>query len=212
MDDASTDRSTPIPLIDALRDRRSGRAFEDRHPSDAVVASILDAARWAASGGNGQPWRYVVARRGTDAFDALAATLNPGNATWASTAPLLVLATVQTVRYREGKPPAVNGNARLDLGLSIAQMLVQATALGVMGHVMAGFDAEAAARVVDLPDDHEAPVVVALGYPADPSTLPDDLRARETAPRTRVDASETCFEGRFGRPLPLWERRGSDPA
>lgn len=186
------------PLLRAIADRRSLRAFADRSVSDRQLAVLFEAARWAPSGGNGQPWRFVVTRRGGDAFERLAATLRPGNAAWAPLAPVLLAAAVKTVRDDPGKPVVPNRRALLDLGLALENLLLQAAHDGLTAHPMAGFDAEAASAALGVPDDHQLGVLVALGYPGDPGSLEPEVRAKDERPRRRRALGTIVFEDRWG--------------
>ena len=172
MNDAPDAPNVPAspPLLKAIAARRSLRAFADRPVSDDLLRILFEAVRWAPSSGNGQPWRFVVTRRGSEAHTRLAATLRSGNA-WATRAPVLMLAAVKTVHDAPGKPVRANRRALLDLGLGLENLLLQAGAEGLVGHPMAGFDADAAGRAVGVEGEHEVAVMVALGHPGDPATL-----------------------------------------
>jgi len=177
--------SPPIDLLPAIRSRRSGRAFAPTTVPEEIVERVFQAARWAPSGSNGQPWRFVVTHKGSEAFDRLAATLRPGNA-WAKDAPILFLAVVRTVHLHPDKPPRTNHHALLDLGLALGQLCVQASADGVMTHAMGGFERERAAEAMGVVEPYEVGVVMAMGYSADPATLSEELREREERPRSRL--------------------------
>lgn len=192
----------PAGLIPAVRTRRSLRAFGATPPGDEVLRRLFEAARWAPSGGNGQPWRFVLARAGSEGFERFAATLRPGNA-WAKNAPLLVLAAVKTVHDRPDKPVRPNPRALLDLGLAIQNLLLQATAEGLIAHPMAGFEADAAAEAVGLPERHQAVLMIAVGPPGDPAALPPEVRAKDQLPRQRLPVEQFVFEGTFGAPVDL---------
>jgi nitroreductase len=180
---------TSVALHPLLNERRSPRSFDpDHHLDDDALHALLEAARWAPSSMNRQPWRLVVARRGTDAHDALMRTLNEGNRRWAGNASALVVAIAE--RSRDGQPI---GTAEYDLGLAIAQLTVQAQAMGLHVHQMGGFDTSHAHRLLGLTDDLAPVVVVAVGHRDDPERLPDDLRERETAPRVRRPLAETVL-------------------
>lgn len=195
-----TETATDPNLIPTIRERRSLRAFDPTPPSDAALRRVFEAARWAPSGGNGQPWRFVVARAGSEAFDRLAETLRGGNA-WARSAPVLILAIVKTVHDRPGKPVRVNRRALLDLGLAIENLLLQAAEEGLGTHPMAGFEADQAASVVGMPaEDHQAALMIALGRWGDPSLLDPEVRAKDERPRRRQPLPEMVFDGEFGTP------------
>ncbi len=183
-------------VLPAIRKRRSARAFRPDPVPPEALWRIFEAARWAPSGGNGQPWRFIVSRRGTPGFDALAEALKPGNV-WAKEAPLLVLAVTRRVHLHPTKPPRENRDARLDLGLALGQAFVQAAAEGLTAHAMGGIHLDVAAEAVGLQDPYEVGVMVALGYAADPENLDSSLQAREGKPRTRLPLDVIVMEDRF---------------
>lgn len=179
-------RTTLHPLLD---DRSSPRSFDRAHSlGDDELASLLEAARWAPSSMNRQPWRFAVARRGSALHGRLLDTLKPGNAVWAHAASALVVAIAE--RTRDGRPI---GTADFDLGLSVTQMTVQAHALGLHVHQMGGFDHEAVSRTLGLADGLAPVVVIAVGRRDVPERLPEPLRGREVAPRTRREIDETLL-------------------
>ncbi len=198
-----------FPILDLLRRRWSSRALDLRPLPRATLASVLEAARWAPSSGNGQPWTFLV----FDGADAAAradaeACLESGNA-WAKRAPVLLVAVAQDVRDN-GKP---SSTARFDLGLAVENLLLQSIALGLVAHPMAGFDHDAVRRAFAVPDGHAPIAMIALGYPGDPPALDDRNRERELEPRTRKPLEEIAFAGRWGV---AWRGdespRGSDPS
>lgn len=189
------------PLHDLLRRRWSPRAFADRPVERDKLLSLLEAARWAASSGNGQPWRFIVAtREWPEEYERLFGCLNEGNRKWAHRAPVLLVAIAKLTRD-DGITP--NATARYDLGLAVENLVIQALALDLMVHQMAGINRAAIRETYALPDDCEPVAAIAVGYPGDPAVLPDDLRQRELAPRVRKPLAEFVFTGRFGRPSPL---------
>ncbi|MGA7688668.1 MAG: nitroreductase family protein [Jiangellales bacterium] len=180
-------RTTDLHAL--IADRHSPRSFDPAHElDDESLVTLLEAARWAPSSMNHQPWRLVVARRGTDAHADVFDTLMPGNQRWAGDAAALVVAIAE--HSRDGHPIAT---AQYDLGLAVAQMTTQAQAMGLHVHQMGGFDTTAAREVLSLSDDLVPMVVVAVGRRDVPDRLPDDLRARETAPRSRRPLDETVL-------------------
>ena len=174
--------STTSGIHPLLADRWSTRAFDAAAQLEpAVVERLLEAARWSPSAANTQPWRLAVAPRGTDEHAALLAALAPGNARWAHAASaLLVVAATTTAEDGQVLPWAV-----FDAGQALGHLTVQAAAEGVAVHTMGGFDAGAVRDLYALPEGTDPVVVVALGRLGAVEELPEDLRARETAPRTR---------------------------
>ena len=192
------DRRAPAdhPLLDAIAERWSPRAFDaDRPLTEADMLSVLEAARWAASSSNIQPWRLAWALRGDPAFARLLGCLNTGNAAWAHRAGALLLGCA-AVDKPDGRGP--NRHAAHDLGAALAQLAVQATANGVATHSMAGFDREAARAALAVPEGVEPYTAVALGWPGDPALLDEERRKREAAPRTRLPLAEVAPRGGWG--------------
>ncbi len=184
-----------------VRERWSPRAFADRGLEPADLRSLLQAAQWAPSSYNEQPWAFVVApREEAEEFDRLAGCLVPGNQTWARSAAVLMVAVAKLHFDRNGKP---NRHAAHDLGLAIGQLTTQATALGLSVHQMAGFDAGATRRTYGIPEGWEPMTAIAIGYPGDPESLPDGMRERELAARQRKPLTEFVFAGSWGRTAEL---------
>ncbi len=170
-----------MTLHPLLADRSSPRSFEPDHVlDDAALRCLVEAARWAPSAMNRQPWRFAVARRGTELHAQVMGTLHEGNQRWAGDASALVVALAE--RQRDGQRI---GSADYDLGLAVAQLTVQAHDLGLAVHQMGGFDHAGLTGVLEPGDGVHPVVVIAVGQRADAARLPADLRQRETAPRQR---------------------------
>jgi len=180
-----------------LRERWSPRAFAAAPVPVAELDVLLEAARWAPSSMNEQPWRFVVADRSRDAegHARLVATLSPANVRWASQAPVLALVAAKTDFSQSGKP---NPTALYDAGQAVAMLSVQATAMGLAVHQIGGFDHEAARAALGVPAGIEPIAVLAIGYLGDPDALDPQLRAREIAPRSRRPVSDWAYEGGWG--------------
>ena len=192
---------TRYPINDLIQRRWSPRAFADRAVEPQTLHSLVEAARWAASSFNEQPWAFVVAhKRETEAFQAIADCLVEGNRAWALEAPLLMISVAKLTFDHNGKP---NRHAYHDLGQAVANMLIQATELGLFAHQMAGFSEDKARENLRIPDSHDPVAVIALGYPGDPEELPTKLRDKETEPRSRRGFEEFVFHGVFGEPMPF---------
>ncbi|NHC45276.1 nitroreductase family protein [Motilibacter aurantiacus] len=189
--------ATPPTLHPLLADRWSPRAYDIAHELDeAALHSVLEAARWAPSAVNRQPWRFLVGRRGDATFKGVYDALMPGNQLWAGSASALVVGLAATVDA-EGAPLR---HAPYELGLSVAQLTLQAHALGLHVHQMAGFSDEALLAQFDVPAGYEAFIVLAIGRMGDPEGLPEALRARELAPRERMPLPQIAFSGSWGTP------------
>ncbi len=179
---SSTLPTTAPELHGLLAERRSPRGFATDRPVEAeTLGVLLEAARWAPSANNTQPWRFGVARRGEPAFEALAAALAPGNHVWARHAGALILLAAQTV----GEDGRERPWAVYDTGQAAAHLTVQAQAEGLAVHQMGGFDPAAAAEVFELGDDLRPVVVLAVGWHDPEADLPEPLASRERAPRVR---------------------------
>lgn len=184
------------PLLHAIAERWSPRAFDpDRPLTESDVLPLLEAARWAASSSNLQPWRFAWALRGDAAFSRLLGCLNPGNAAWAHRAGALLLGCA-VLDKPDGRGP--NRHAAHDLGAALAQMAVQAAADGIGMHAMAGFDRDAARAALAVPEGIEPYTAVALGWPGDPSLLDEGRRERERAPRVRLPLAEVAPRSGWG--------------
>jgi nitroreductase len=150
----------------------------------------FEAARWAASSSNEQPWRFLVGRRGDETFKKILDALVPGNQVWAKNAPVLILSVARKHFAHNGH---VNRHYWHDTGAAMANFAVQVTALGLHAHSMAGFDHDKAQAVFAIPDDFETVAVTAVGYLGDPDSLPEGLRKVELSPRQRKELKEFVF-------------------
>ncbi|MFN8169089.1 MAG: nitroreductase family protein [Candidatus Nanopelagicales bacterium] len=191
---------TEVEIHPLLAERWSTRAFDASPLADDEVAALLEAARWAPSAMNHQPWRFLVGRTGAAGPDATHAALLEAkagsNQVWAGRAPLLVAALAR-VEEADGTPRTVGP---YELGLAVAQLTVQAHALGLHVHQVGGFSADAVSAAFDVPSAYRPVVVLAVGRQGDDEHLPDWARERETAPRERLALEEIAFSGSFGTP------------
>src|ERR1700732_2342338 len=192
---------TDFPVHDFIAERWSPRAFSDKLVAPDVLASIFEAARWAPSSSNEQPWAYIVATRDDkDNFEKMLSVLVEFNANWAKSAPVLAIAVAQLAFAKNN---ALNRNAQYDTGAATALLSVEATAQGVAVHQMAGFDPEKARQVFGIPAGWEAIAAIAIGYPGDPASLPQPLKDREMAPLTRKPIAEFVMAGHWGHTAPF---------
>jgi nitroreductase len=188
-------------ILEVIRDRWSPRAFDSRPISSADLYRLFEAARWAPSSRNEQPWRFVVTdrERTPEAYQALLASLMPRNQAWAAAAPVLVLVVVRLTHERD---EVVNAHAWYDAGQAVAFFTLQATAMALGVRQMQGFDAASAARACQIPPPFEPAVVMAVGHVGDPETLTSDAhRAAELRPRDRRAITEFVFDGVWGQEL-----------
>lgn len=174
------------PLI---RERFSARAFSADPLTEEELMTLFEAAAWAPSAMNEQPWQYRFALRGTGAFERVWDLLNTGNQPWARNAAALVVCSVRTSLQRNDQP---NHSRLHDLGLANAQLLVQATSMGIFGHLMGGFDHDRAQQELGLdPATEEVFCILALGRLTSPETLDEPFRTRELTARSRRSLLET---------------------
>jgi len=189
-------------LLEFITGRWSPRAFEPRPVEPDKLLRIFEAARWAASSFNEQPWHYFVASR-DDAHRAKIESFLVEANSWAKVAPVLVVASASTIFSRNGKPNPV---AIHDLGLADAWMTLQALQEGISVHGMAGFDTARAQVELRMPGDWRAVAMWAMGYPGSQESLVEPLRSRELEPRTRRPLSETVFAGETGKAHSVFAR------
>lgn len=187
-------------IHELLRERRSSRVMDpDRAIPPAWIGLLLEAARWAPSAGNMQPWRYLVFdERVPEALESARACLNPGNQAWALRAPLLMLAVTREVKEDGSK----NYAAQHDLGLANENLLLQAIALGLHCRPMAGFDHQKAARSFSIPEGYRPMVMIALGFPGRLEDLPDKVQAKEAVGRRRHPVESFAYHGEWDQAYP----------
>ncbi|MEW6179693.1 MAG: nitroreductase family protein [Chloroflexota bacterium] len=184
------------PLI---RSRRSSRVYDpERTLTWQQIALLLEAARSAPSSSNRQPWVYLVFEpTNPEQLEKARSCLNPGNQIWANRAPLLLLAITQDIR-----PDGVeNTKALHDLGMANQNLLLQATAMGLNCRPMAGFDAEKARRLFNIPAGYTPRLMIAVGYPGNIEDLPDEIIEKENQPRNRKTIDQFAFRGGWQVPL-----------
>jgi nitroreductase len=190
--------STTVPVHPLLAERWSPRGFDRAHEiGDEALAALLEAARWAPSAQNSQPWRFLVTRRGEPAHDRLFAALAPGNQAWAGAASALILVVARTAGD-DGRPQPW---ALYDTGQAVAALVTQAQADGLAVHQMGGFDTDAVRAGFGLADALTPVVVLAVGRQDSAAGLPGPLAAREAAPRTRHSVSDLLLPAPAARPL-----------
>jgi nitroreductase len=188
------------PLVDIhphLAGRWSPRAFSGESLTDADLLPLFEAARWAPSGSNEQPWRFIVARHDQpEAFSRIFECLSESNRRWAGSAGALVIAVAARTNSR-GRD---NAFARYDVGQAVAQLTLQATAAGLFVHQMGGFSADAAREAFTIPADFDPVVALAVGRPGDPATLAEVDRERDLATRSRRELAQIVFNEAWDHP------------
>ncbi|HAD11392.1 MAG TPA: nitroreductase [Saprospirales bacterium] len=175
--------NTRLPVIDLIKNRWSARAFSDQPLSEEQILTLIEAAAWAPSSMNEQPWRYRYGLKGSPIFEQMWECLLPGNQPWAKNAAALLLCTAKTSFSRNGQP---NFYALHDTGMANALLMLQATSMNIYGHIMAGFDPEKLRDTFQLGEDEVAVCLIALGYLGTPDQLEEPFRTREITPRSRM--------------------------
>lgn len=189
---------TEHSIAEVLQQRWSPLAFSNQPVEPEKLAQVLEAARWAASSYNEQPWRFIVAtKHSPEDFDRLLNCLAEGNQEWAKDAPVLILSVAKLHFERNG---VENRHALHDVGAAAANLAIQATVLGLFIHQMAGFDLPKARDAYSIPDGYEPVAAIALGYLGEPSSLSERLLQRELAPRTRKPLEAFVFSGSWEQP------------
>ena len=185
------------PVHEVIRERWSPRAFSEKAIPAEELRSLFEAARWAPSSSNEQPWAFVVATKDDQAtFTKLLSTLVEANQVWAMHAPVLAIAISELAFARTGQP---NRNAFYDTGAAVAHLSTEATARGLFVHQMAGFDPKKAVELFSIPNGWEPIAAFVIGYPGDPESLPQPLRDRELVPRTRKSLVDFVMSGSWGQ-------------
>jgi nitroreductase len=196
MSDSSNSGSAAI--IDLLRLRRSTRALSPRPIELAVLWRLLEAARWAPSAQNEQPWRFIVVRRDTEQFGHLISTMHEYNRMWAKNASVLIAAVV---RKSGGNGQPENPFALYDLGQSVAMLTVQAQSEEISIRQIGAFDSKKAGEYLEIPSGSAVFTVLAMGYEGDPDELPENMKQMELAPRVRKPLFEIAFSEKWNKPL-----------
>jgi nitroreductase len=191
---------TQYQIHDLLRRRWSPRAFDERPIEAEKLWSLFEAARWAPSSNNEQPWRFLIAtKENKSEYDRLFNCLVEGNQKWAHGAPVLLL-SVAKLAFEDG---SLNRHALHDTGMAAENLVLQATALELAAHQMAGFRLDQARTDCQIPEGYEPVAIIAIGYPGDPALLPERLRAREAQPRVRKPLTEIVYSAIWEQPPPL---------
>lgn len=186
---------TNYPIHELIQKRWSPRAFSDESVEPELLNQLFEAARWAPSSYNEQPWRFIVARKEDgEAYEDLASVMNEFNRGWGTDAPVLVLAVTKKNFDLDGRP---NNHAEHDLGQAIAHLTFEATRHDLFVHQMAGILPERAREIYDISEDFEPLTMFAVGYKGDPETLGDKLQKQEISPRSRKELEEIVFEGEW---------------
>ncbi len=180
-------------IFHLLKKRRSIVSFSSEMPSRDDLMLLFDAARWAPSSRNAQPWRFIYStKESLDEYNRFFHLLHEGNKIWAHSAPVLALSVAEVISDYKGKP---NKYAFHDLGMAVGNLLTQATSMGLYVHQMGGYDAEGARKTLGIPERFEPGAMIAIGYPGEIDNLPMELKRRELMRRTRKETDEFVFQG-----------------
>jgi nitroreductase len=192
---------TGTPIHELIRNRWSPRAFDGRPVEHEKLRSLFEAARWAASSYNAQPWFFIVGtKEDPGGYNKIHDCFVEFNQSWAKSAPVLALSAARMQFEHNGTP---NAHAFHDVGQAAANLALQATALGLQVHQMAGILPEKARELFGIPEGYQAVAGFAIGYPGDPTGLPDKLREQEHAPRSRKPLDSFVFNGKWGHVSPV---------
>ncbi len=185
---------TRFPIAKNIAQRWSPCSFRPDSLTTEQIGSLFEAARWAASSFNDQPWRFVYAVKSENlsGFNRILGTLMDRNQAWAREAGMLAIVCASTVSKRTGKP---NPKAIYDTGQAVANLSTQATTMGLHVHQMGGFSADASRKVLDIPADWEPIVALAIGHRGDPQSLAPEMQQREFSDRERLPLEEFVFHG-----------------
>lgn len=195
------EKPAPIehPIHTLIQRRWSPRAFGAQLVEPAKIQQLLEAARWAASSMNEQPWNYLIATKdNANEFAKMVSCLVPQNQAWAKEAPLLMISVAKVDFTKNNEPNRV---ALHDVGAASALLTLEALELGLFVHQMGGIEIEKIRTEYALPAGYEPVAAMAIGYPGDPEKLPEPYKTREAAPRTRKPTKEFTFTGKWGNSL-----------
>lgn len=182
-------------IFHLLKKRRSIVSFSSEMISHEDLMLLFDAARWAPSSRNAQPWRFIYAtRESLEDYNRFFNLLHDGNKLWADTAPVLALSVAEVISDYKSKP---NKYAFHDLGMAVGNLLTQATSMGIYVHQMGGYDVEGARKAFDIPERFEPGAMMAIGYPGEIDHLPMELKRRELQKRMRNEVDEFVFKARW---------------
>jgi nitroreductase len=193
------------PIMDVLKKRWSPYVFADKPVSAADLQSLFEAARWAPSSYNEQPWSYIVAtKEDPEQFEKVLSCLVEGNQGWAKNVPVLALGVITNNFKRNGNP---NKAAQHDLGLASSDLVTEATSRGLHVHQMIGILPDKARATFAIPEGSEALTGIAIGYVGDSSKVPEALRQRDEGARKRKTLAEFVFTGKWGSAAPFLSKK-----
>ncbi|HEY9114850.1 MAG TPA: nitroreductase family protein [Bacteroidales bacterium] len=183
------------PIYPLIRSRWSPRAFSEKPVEKEKLQSLFEAARWAPSSMNEQPWRFIVGEKGDETWEKIHDALVEFNQNWATRAPVLIVNLGKKTFTYKGRE---NVTYQYDTGQAVAFMVIEAVNQGLVAHQMGGFHAEKIIEVLNIPEDFKPISVTAIGYQGDPEKLPADLYKSEFRERERRSLHEQVFSDKFG--------------
>ena len=190
------DAITDYPIHELLAKRWSPYCFDERPVADEDLRSLFEAARWAPSSYNEQPWSYIVAKKeNPEEFSRLLSCLVEPNQVWAKQAPVLALCITSLKFARNDQP---NRAAVHDLGLANGHLVLEAAALGLVTHQMIGILPDKAREIYQVPEGHDPMTAIAIGYAGSGDGLPPEIKQRDAARRPRKALKEFVFSGKWG--------------
>lgn len=188
--------NTYFPVLDLIAKRWSPRAFADQLLDQQQIGSLFEAARWAPSCFNDQPWRFIYATRDdVEGFEKALGCLTEQNQLWAKNASILILAMARTTFNHNGKP---NRWGPHDVGLASANLVFQAESMGLKAHFIGGIQPDVIAKAFGVPEGFQAMSAIAVGWPSEPDDLPEKLKEMEVKPRQRLPLKDVVFQGHWG--------------
>lgn len=189
---------TRYPINPLSKARWSPRAFAQTLPGTDTLLSLFEAARWAPSAMNEQPWRFITGIKPAPGWHLIFDTLMAPNQIWAKEAPVLM---VVCSKNHFGNDGTLNLTAAYDTGQAVAHLSIEAMNQSLYVHQMGGFFPEKAITLLEIPEGFQPLVVIAIGYYGDPESLPEPYKQREFAPRTRKEPGEIVYDSKFGQPF-----------
>jgi nitroreductase len=195
---------TSHPINHLAANRWSPRSFLDKPVENEKLISMFEAARWSPSGGNEQPWRFIIGQNHDETWQKIFSSLDNGNQEWNEHVPVLILAVGYKISSWDGN---VSGYFQYDTGQAVAHLSIEAANLGLHVHQMGGFSSDKVMELFEIPDTCQPLTVISVGYLGDAEMLPEKLRQRELQERKRKDLSEILFSGKFGEPAQLINKK-----
>lgn len=188
-----------MEINELIGKRRSTVIFSDKPVEEEILKTVFEAARWAPSSNNQQPWRFIIGRKQDEiVFTKMCSLLNPYNQVWACSASVLMLSVAETISSYNNRE---NKHARHDVGLAEENLMIQAVSMGLVVHPMGGFDAEKAKVDLHIPEGFEPVIMIALGYPGNPSDFSEEIRMKDTRKRVRNPLESLVFNGDWGKKI-----------